>query len=211
MFKACLTNSALILALILIYKTVTTGGLGINCQGSGVCHLLKGGEAIPYMQNTSDAIHDNDIWLAGSHIFAIKTSGWFGHSSLCLFYQSDNVDNMNYIAVVNVAYAAVPGSLVKQKLLQMYDHECKMCGSVPLSDDNDPVKLGELTANWVHDAHDCGRQGLCSADFRFDDPNNPLYSQVVSFDAQAAATEAAAASRATNAPPLAVNSSAAQT
>ena len=43
----------------------------------------------------------------------------------------------------------VSGKKVIQRLYELYLHKCVICGSVPLSGDNDPKKMGILTVNYV--------------------------------------------------------------
>ena len=49
----------------------------------------------------------------------------------------------------NVPAIGVTGALVKQKLLELRDHDCQVCGSVPLGGGNDPHILGILTVNYI--------------------------------------------------------------
>lgn len=41
------------------------------------------------------------------------------------------------------------GAEIKRKLKQLSDHGCHSCGSVPLSDGNDPAEAGILTVNYI--------------------------------------------------------------
>lgn len=41
------------------------------------------------------------------------------------------------------------GKVLKQRLKELWGHGCRVCGSVPLSGDNDPRVEGWLTVNYV--------------------------------------------------------------
>lgn len=43
----------------------------------------------------------------------------------------------------------VNGALIKRKLQELSAHGCQVCGSVPLSGDNDPGSRGILTVNYI--------------------------------------------------------------
>ena len=43
----------------------------------------------------------------------------------------------------------VVGAIIKRKLQELSGHGCRICGSVPLSDDNDPGSQGILTVNFI--------------------------------------------------------------
>ena len=45
--------------------------------------------------------------------------------------------------------SGVNGAFIKHKLQELYGHGCHVCGSVPLSGDNDPASQGILTVNYV--------------------------------------------------------------
>jgi len=49
----------------------------------------------------------------------------------------------------NVSAAGINGTLIKQKLTELHAHGCTLCGSVPLSGDNDPDTEGMLTVNYI--------------------------------------------------------------
>ena len=119
--------------------------LGINCRGSFFC--AWGLEGRPIIQHFYDAIvsgsqlnmlggpvPDERMYFAGgdlSDIACIKGS------NVCLFLQG------------NVPPTGVNGSTIKKRLGDLRDHGCHICGSVPLSGDNDPAKMGILVANFV--------------------------------------------------------------
>ena len=45
--------------------------------------------------------------------------------------------------------SGVTGALIKRKLQELSGHGCLVCGSVPLSGDNDPGSRGILTVNYI--------------------------------------------------------------
>ena len=58
----------------------------------------------------------------------------------------------------NISEQGLDGAEVQLKMQQMIEHHCLGCGSVPISDDNDPEKMGILTVNYVRQS-EC--EGLC--------------------------------------------------
>ena len=131
---------------------------GINCHGS---HWCKEGfhiwQQVPYdladLNKYITEIPDPSrwIWSVNAHIACKPAfhyiSLWTLPGFWCLFTQG------------NVRSGVVDGKLVKRKVLQLLDHGCRRCGSVPLRDDNNPA-YGILTMNFVSHS-DCGN-GLCS-------------------------------------------------
>ena len=49
----------------------------------------------------------------------------------------------------NVPGTGADGALIKRKLQELSSHGCRVCGSVPLSGDNDSGKEGILTVNYI--------------------------------------------------------------
>ena len=58
----------------------------------------------------------------------------------------------------NITPEGVDGAEIQLKMQQMIEHNCLGCGSVPISDDNDPNVAGILTVNYVR-LSEC--EGLC--------------------------------------------------
>lgn len=140
------------LTLAFIILPLTTS-LGINCRGSIVCsdtqsrlrpdnnliasffaaisrgdsYFIRGGPISPKY-----------IYHSGEHI-ACQLS-IFGPGGICVFAQG------------NIPPEGVSGELVVTRLRDLLVHECNECGSVPLSGDNDPDKMGLLTVNYVSKA-----------------------------------------------------------
>ena len=123
--------------------------LGINCQGSQLCH--KGnGDLVDYVNH----IDCNRMYENGEHIACINR----GHKILgkqpgmCLFLQ----------------YATQPisGATIQGLLGQIIAHGCEGCGSVPLSYlpefglINNP-DAGILTLNYLSDTANPCDPGLC--------------------------------------------------
>ena len=122
-------------------------GLGINCRGSGFCPsiledlITDFSDAILHGNSTivgGGPMNDSDIYYDGypQDITCDK------HYTVCLFMQG------------NVPVGGVNGSVIKARITDLRNHGCKVCGSVPLSGDNDPDKMGILTSNMVN-------QGSC--------------------------------------------------
>lgn len=138
------------------------GPLGINCRGSILCPaylevsppdyintliMIANGKGAYCPPNFScGPLNDTDIYMPNDHIMCLPLGRSF-LGGICAFTQGKNVP-------VN----GVNGALIKLKLLELRGHECRVCGSVPLSGDNDPSREGILTVNYVG-----GRacKGLC--------------------------------------------------
>ena len=126
--------------------------LGINCRGSFYCKAWFLGNSF----YTEDVI--SDFWDALSvgnstnipggpiddamvyderqgpsgHIACRQVS--IGGQGICLFIQDA---------------ADANGSTIKARVADLNNHGCRLCGSVPLSGNNDAADLGILTANYV--------------------------------------------------------------
>ena len=124
--------------------------LGINCRGSVLCpdgrikypylHLLvqiaKGGVDCESSAGFNcGPINDTAIWAPGKHIICLPQELSIG--GMCVFTQG------------NVTPLGITGDLIRKKLIELKHHGCLECGSVPLSDDNNPDTAGILTVNWV--------------------------------------------------------------
>jgi len=140
--------------LLLLSLVIPTAlALGINCRGSAFCQygpsslnpdiisifvaLANGSTPIcdspPF---TCGPISDTDNYAPGAHILCMPQSDYF-LGGICAFTQS------------NVSAAGTNGTLIKQKLTELHAHGCTLCGSVPLSGDNDPDTEGMLTVNYI--------------------------------------------------------------
>ena len=123
--------------------------VGINCRGSLLCpdgrfrypylntliQITKGTTCVSASGFNCGPINDTDIWAPDKHILCLPQQVSIG--GLCVFAQG------------NVAPLGITGDLVKRKLAELKQHGCQVCGSVPLSDDNNSNTAGELTVNWV--------------------------------------------------------------
>ena len=140
----------LFLAILLAFLPCITS-LGINCRGSWACD--DDGNYF-YMSNLNvlsafyDALHDDSspYYHGGpiniTHVFTTKdhivcSRNVLGYGGICLFMQG------------NLPAQGITGQVVLKRLMDLVDHECWVCGSVPLSGDNDPEKMGILTSNYV--------------------------------------------------------------
>lgn len=125
--------------------------LGINCRGSLLCPTniatsdyigifikITNGRA-PYCPPSFSCgpMNDTDIYLPNDHIVCLP----LGRSLLggiCAFTQGKKVPA-----------TGVVGATIKRKLQELSDHGCHVCGSVPLSGNNDPGSQGILTVNYI--------------------------------------------------------------
>ena len=83
-------------------------------------------------------IRAEDVYHAGDQIVCQR--GLLGSDGICLFTQG------------NVPAEGVTGQQIIMRLSELIEHGCRKCGSVPLSGDNDPDKMGTLTGNYVRKA-----------------------------------------------------------
>ncbi|MCJ1258911.1 hypothetical protein MMC24_006745 [Lignoscripta atroalba] len=128
--------------------------LGINCRGSLLCSPTRSehptGGLIPHFVDAltrggspfdvpGGPIADDTVYYLGDpkHIACRPEEAGSG---ICLFMQG------------NVPAAGINGSVLKTRIIDLYNHECLYCGSVPLSGDNNPVEMGILTSNYVSQA-----------------------------------------------------------
>lgn len=133
--------------------TSPSDSLGVNCRGSILCPTYV--EAFPpnyigtFISITSgNATHcppsfscgplnDTEFYLPNDHIVCLPLGRSF-LGGICAFTQGNNAPATGII-----------GALIKRKLQELSDHGCRVCGSVPLSEDNDPGSLGILTVNYI--------------------------------------------------------------
>lgn len=134
-------------------STLLGDSLGVNCRGSIICPAYL--EAFPpdyigtFIKITSGSItdcppdffcgpmNDTDIYLPNDHIVCLPIGRSF-LGGICAFIQGNNLPT-----------TGVDGALIKRKLQELRGHGCRVCGSVPLSGDNDPSKEGILTVNYI--------------------------------------------------------------
>ncbi|KAI4104148.1 MAG: hypothetical protein LQ339_004001 [Xanthoria mediterranea] len=142
--------------------------MGINCQGSSQCSfttvnspnilaefnatLITAHGRTPtsrpvlpaYAPNTT--LPDLELFFEGEHIICARNLSWLV-GSICVFLQGEKVPA-----------DGVPGFVIKRLVHKLVRHGCKFCGSVPVSEDNNPYRLGILTSNFVTDK---GCHGVC--------------------------------------------------
>ncbi|KAL8996976.1 MAG: hypothetical protein Q9169_003627 [Polycauliona sp. 2 TL-2023] len=149
---------------------------GINCKGSSQCSFttvnspnilrefnstlwiahgtrpdalprLPGSRPVPPKTNLdNNPLPDYELFFKGEHIICARNLHWLV-GSICVFLQGDNVP-----------VTGVPGFVIKRLVYDLVYHNCKFCGSVPVSGDNEPETSGVLTSNYVMDE---GCHGVC--------------------------------------------------
>ncbi|MCJ1452474.1 hypothetical protein MMC28_002817 [Mycoblastus sanguinarius] len=123
--------------------------LGINCRGSLYCKNAINAFGFDNLIGAFDIllsyglkgfpggpIDPEHIYYSGQTIACMTTSAWF-RGSICVFLQG------------NVPEAGVNGSIVMTRVHDLYNAACGVCGSVPLSGNNNPDEQGWLTVNYV--------------------------------------------------------------
>ena len=129
--------------------------LGINCHGSieyPKSQLIHLGRSYNILASFSDALtHGNSYWIpggpalstcrwgAGDHIVCLPSAMGVHKGDICLFAQG------------NVTAGGIDTQVVLQRINDLYNHKCQACGSVPISGDNDPDKMGILMSNYIRD------------------------------------------------------------
>ncbi|MCJ1229995.1 hypothetical protein MMC12_006666 [Toensbergia leucococca] len=123
--------------------------LGINCRGSSHCSRsisTFGGQLIDVFIQLLRGSPAMNIYGAGAHIACLPAvKVWSG--GFCVFTQGPHVPY------------GVSADFVLLKLQELHDHGCGICGSVPLTEDNDPEIAGIMTVNFVSGGGIC--PGLC--------------------------------------------------
>ena len=136
--------------------------LGINCQGSSFCKTYFNG--LDYNENVI-----SEFWtilnagrsprmteggpIRPTAIYKAGNPPWIAcqplpkGGAICLFLQG------------NVPPEGVTGKVLQDRIGDLVNHGCSICGSVPLSGDNDPDKMGIMTANFIKSGNFCN--GLC--------------------------------------------------
>ena len=136
-------------ALLILFPSIRS--LGINCRGSLACeddsnyffnsnfHVLSAFYNALVEPNSpyypGGPINISTVYDNSRHIICSKNL--YGFGGVCLFPQG------------NVPHQGIPAQLVLDRLWDLVEHDCTVCGSVPLSGDNDPDKMGILTSNYV--------------------------------------------------------------
>ena len=142
---------------VIIFECIAVAHtLGINCRGNDECRADTGlhSNILDYFNETLSTVNTTyaGVFYSGISTFTFQSGNDIichkvHPSYVCLFLQGNNVP------------ATVNGSIILQKLGELIEHGCNKCGSVPLSDDNNPDTEGLLTSNKVV-SHDCS--GYCN-------------------------------------------------
>ncbi|KAA6406690.1 MAG: hypothetical protein FRX48_09413 [Lasallia pustulata] len=131
--------------------------LGINCRGSSYCRAWFLGNSF----YTEDVI--SEFWNALTTGKSANVPG--GPISDAMVYDDPQGD-LGHIACRNIRIGSegiclfmqnagkTNGSVIKARVADLVSHGCRLCGSVPLSGNNDPGDSGILTVNYV-------RSGAC--------------------------------------------------
>ncbi|KAF2011032.1 killer toxin [Aaosphaeria arxii CBS 175.79] len=114
--------------------------LGINCRGSAMC--LGCGHYLNRLLDMASFIENDAEYPENKRIVCGDCRIPFTKLGICAFTQ-------------NMEGKKIKGSVVREKLLDIYKHGCRACGSVPVYPGNN-VDLGEVTVNWV--TNSCGLQ-----------------------------------------------------
>lgn len=137
---------------ILILMATGAHPLGINCRGSNPnCWSQSGIDdtlfRLLYLTESDPSLGDAVVYSPGSHIVC-RPWGAVPVGGICAFTQGSNLSP-----------AGINGTMIRLKLNELVDHGCRACGSVPLSEDNNPFEAGILTVNYVLHGPICN--GLC--------------------------------------------------
>lgn len=160
-----------ILAVLTFTFAAQAGDLGINCRGSSQCSKLfiniKSDHVIAdfntVLTNGTNGyfpggpLSPNIRYYLGDLIICAQNAQ-FAAGSVCAFMQG------------NVPAEGVLGSVIIERMSDLADH-CGdgMCGSVPLSGDNNPNTMGWLTVNYTYRK---GCNGVCPVPYAQNNLNN---------------------------------------
>lgn len=129
----------LTLAFLGMYHSGLASAKGINCEGGSLCAVNTGilGSIRNLITDNVNGVDPNYYYQNGEQIACA--------GDLCAFCQNSN---------------GAPGHSIRSLIVQLVNHGCSACGSIPLfyPGDND-VSHGELTVNAV--SKDCG-YGVCN-------------------------------------------------
>jgi hypothetical protein len=133
---------------------------GINCQGSLHCIASNLHGSINDLGRVMTQVPNDHIYTAGQLIACSP----FG--DVCAFLQ--------------MTTEGFAGSDIKRLFGMLGEHGCKACGSVPTGHLQDSlindVFQGELTVNYVSEAHRHGCYGVCDISVPPSSSNNPASS-----------------------------------
>ncbi len=117
--------SATAIAFIVGILADPASALGINCRGSGLCNSLEP-DLSDMMQMIDGHLDPNHGYIDGATIAC--------EQSLCIFVKGN----------ANPLFS----NDVMPLLNRLYNHGCRVCGSVPFNTNNDPSD-GILVSNYV--------------------------------------------------------------
>ena len=154
----------------------TGNALGINCRGSWLCpsdslnpdyigimlDIAEGrAQCSPQSSYNCGPMNDSDNYKKGAHIVCLPQGQSF-LGGICAFTQGHpTVPEIG----ADAAGFGISGAQTKQKLRQLSLHGCRICGSVPLGNGNDPGEAGILTVNYISGLS-C--KGLCPPTHYYD-------------------------------------------
>lgn len=130
--------------------------LGINCGGNTNC--ADGGGAIArFAKSQADWVPEKALFAPGKKIMCLRgiSTNYAPAPGICLFTQTSDSHFKNETLTNGEVRPLVTGKLIKDKVLQLQAHNCKVCGSVPLGNSNDPDEAGILTSDYVSDMSEC--------------------------------------------------------
>lgn len=137
---------------VLIFVATSASTLGINCRGSKPNCWSQSGfddtlETFLHFTRPGGSLGDSDLYSPGSHIVC-RPWGAVPVGGICAFAQGRNLSP-----------TGINGTMIRLKLKELVEHGCRTCGTVPLSEDNNPAEAGVLTVNYVLHGPICN--GLC--------------------------------------------------
>lgn len=158
-----------------------SNALGINCRGSFFCLGMETSNItgkITDLLTHLPGIQPRAIYTTGAHIACLAAEEALSRhtGAFCLFMQNSQGNMMHEVInpVTGDIYRGIDGSLIKRKSIELLLHGCRACGSVPISDDNNPDEEGILTVNYVTDPGTCTGSRICPPTVAADDVHNPL-------------------------------------
>ena len=141
--------------ILLLSLLPSTSSLGINCRGSFECadsQFTHFDPSYNLFAGFYEALsHGDSYWVRGGP--APKRCRWAGGDRIICSPSAFRVrkGGVCLFAQGNVSAGGIGTETILRRIDDLYDHGCEVCGSVPISGDNDPDKMGILTSNYISD------------------------------------------------------------
>ncbi|KAI4132524.1 MAG: hypothetical protein LQ347_002545 [Umbilicaria vellea] len=121
---------------------------GINCEGNTYCNTAFNSK-LPSHNDLIDQFYEALANGASNVVTGGPLIDYALYPTIQNKYIACHTSGVCLYLRGNYPQAGVNGSLIATRIGELNRHGCWYCGSVPLSGDNDPKKMGILTVNFV--------------------------------------------------------------